>query len=306
MRLRSALSEDSYGRTVSTSPATSPTRRARPAANSTTAKARSATATRRAGTLLQIFTTRPARVTNTISIEKRMKNVCTAFVGAITIPVVSSSPSRPRRPLRRLTESTAISSVVTTGSPVRSFTRAKVVLVAFRAGVRNVPTKTMYRLDELEALEVSAQLCWKVTSFRQMMSVVRRSCGIRFALRTRLGPDLTASAKVTASPPKRCEGGRSGRPTSQCSGPDLKVRATSDMMCGGGALAPRAPRGAGLKPRLHIAALAALAGLGTAKTWQDVERSGKSCQRLAALTHAFFWQIPQELACPFQVCQPLR
>ena len=143
------------GLTETKSPGRSPRRVAQPAANSTTAKARSAIARRRAGTECRTFSTRPARVTNTISIGKRMKNVCTAFVG-MTIPVVSASASRPRSPLRRAAESIAISRSETTGMPVRSLTSEKLRPGDFRAGDKNVPTKVINRPDELRTLGLLA------------------------------------------------------------------------------------------------------------------------------------------------------
>jgi hypothetical protein len=79
--------------------------------------------TRRAGTAWRIFNTRPSFARNATSIRKRMKKVCTAFEGAISIAIPSSSESRPNSPLRREDESNASSSRLATTPPVRAFTR---------------------------------------------------------------------------------------------------------------------------------------------------------------------------------------
>ena len=74
------------------------------------------------------------------SIAKRMKKVCTALLGAITSAVPSGSPSRPRRPRRRVSESSAGSTRCATIAPVVAFRSENVCVGWLTSGARK-PTR---------------------------------------------------------------------------------------------------------------------------------------------------------------------
>jgi len=75
---------------------------------------------RRAGTDRRIFTTVPSLRANTMSIANRMKKVCMRFDGAITSAWPGAKPVRPSRPRFRVALSSAGSTVVAIGLPVRT------------------------------------------------------------------------------------------------------------------------------------------------------------------------------------------
>jgi len=113
----------SAGSQIKESPAIVFERASVPAANSMTVNPRSDAVMRQGGTAARTLITRPSLATNATSIGKRMKNVCTAFEGAMISAVPGGSPSRPSNPRRRDSESKAVRSRSATTARVLTFTR---------------------------------------------------------------------------------------------------------------------------------------------------------------------------------------
>ena len=111
-------------RTVNRSPTWTPDFAISPVPSSMTANPPNAKAMRDFGSATRVFTTTPSRLANTMSIGKRIPNVCTALLGAMTSAVPGGNPSRPRRPRFRLAESNAPSRRLATGRSRPSATRA--------------------------------------------------------------------------------------------------------------------------------------------------------------------------------------